>query len=63
MLFSKVSVWERMKEEKLTIRKNGKYYQLGYYDQSKWVNVKQIGTPKQLLDKLSNTTNQNVPKD
>ena len=36
----------------LTIRKNGKYYQLGYYNKSKWVVVLQLGTPEKLLKNL-----------
>ena len=36
----------------LTIRKNGKYYQLGYYNKSKWVGVLQLGTPEKLLKNL-----------
>ena len=34
---------------KLTIRKNGKYYQVGYYDNGRWVNVAHLGSPEQLL--------------
>jgi hypothetical protein len=49
---------------KLTIRKNGKYYQLGYYDNSKWINVHQLGTPEKInkmvcrLRELENTLSQ-----
>lgn len=37
---------------KLTIRKSGKYYQIGYYDKSKWIQVHQLGTPEKLLKRL-----------
>lgn len=49
----------------LKIRSNGKYYQLGYYEKSKWINVLQLGTPEQILEKLKGkepTTPQSVPK-
>lgn len=35
---------------KLTIRKNGKYYQVGYYEKSKWNQVKQLGTAEKVYD-------------
>jgi|TARA_Y100000034_G_scaffold115407_1_gene152512 hypothetical protein len=35
---------------KLKIRTNGKYYQLGYYELSRWINLKQLGTPKKVLE-------------
>lgn len=44
----------------LTIRKNGKYYQAGYYEKSKWINIKQLGTAEKVVcvfqeyDKLTN---------
>lgn len=39
-------------ETKLTIRKTSKrYYQLGYYDCQKWVNVRHLGT----ADKINQT--------
>ena len=47
---------------KLTIRKNGKYYQIGYYEKSKWINVKHLGTPEDLLNKLGHTKPANIPK-
>jgi hypothetical protein len=37
---------------KLTIRRNGKYYQIGYYQHSKWFNIVHLGTCEQLLIKL-----------
>jgi len=37
----------------LKIRKNGSYYQVGYYELGKWINVYHIGTPEQLLKKLN----------
>jgi len=37
---------------KLTIRRNGKYYQLGYYEKGKWINKIHLGTPEQLVCKL-----------
>jgi len=34
---------------KLTIRKNGKYFQAGYYEKSKWVNIVQLGTAEKVV--------------
>jgi hypothetical protein len=39
----------------LTIRKNGRYYQLGFYKDSKWNNILHLGTPAELLRKLGKT--------
>lgn len=36
--------------KEIKIRKNGKYYQLGYYEQSKWIQLEQLGTPDQILN-------------
>lgn len=50
---------------KLTIRKNGKYYQMGYYEKGKWINVLHLGMCEQLLEKLNynkHTTGENIPK-
>lgn len=33
----------------MKIRQNGKYYQIGYYDKGKWINIKHIGTAKEVL--------------
>lgn len=33
----------------LTIRKAGKYYQIGYYLKGSWVNVEHIGTAERVL--------------
>jgi ABC-type glycerol-3-phosphate transport system substrate-binding protein len=35
----------------LTIKQNGKYYQLGYYKKSKWIIIQQLGTPEKILEK------------
>ena len=52
---------------KMKIRRNGDYYQIGYYVKGKWINVCHIGTAEQLLKKLNipvPETYQNVkPKD
>ena len=37
---------------RLTIRKNGKYFQIGYYIKGAWTNIYHIGTAEQLLKKL-----------
>ena len=37
---------------KLKIRRNGEYYQVGYYLKGIWNQVHHIGTPEQLLKKL-----------
>ena len=37
---------------RLTIRKNGKYFQIGYYIKGAWINIYHIGTAEQLLTKL-----------
>ena len=34
----------------LTLRKNGKYWQIGYYDKSKWIQEAQLGTAEQVLN-------------
>ena len=34
----------------MKIRTNGKYYQLGYYDLGRWINIKQLGTPEKVLE-------------
>ena len=34
---------------KLTLRKNGKYYQAGYYEKGKWVNFMHIGTVENIV--------------
>ena len=33
----------------LTLRKNGKYYQIGYYELGKWIQKAQLGTAEQVL--------------
>ena len=35
---------------KLKIRQNGKYYQIGYHENSKWINLEQIGTAEKALE-------------
>jgi len=35
---------------KLKIRQNGKYYQLGYYELGKWINLEQLGTAEKVLE-------------
>ena len=48
--------------KQLTIRKNGKYYQAGYYEKGRWVQVKQLGTAEKVLfkmDAFDNITYQN----
>ena len=40
------------KKMKLKIRQNGKYYQIGYNKDKRWIQVYQIGTPEKLLKKL-----------
>lgn len=46
---------------KLKIRQTGKYYQIGYYEKSKWILVLHLGTPERLIRKLNQNsrTNQN----
>lgn len=34
----------------MKIRTNGKYYQLGYYELGRWINIKQLGTPDKVLE-------------
>ena len=38
---------------KLKIKKNGKYYQVGYYKKGKWICLKQLGTPEKILEKYN----------
>ena len=33
----------------LKIKRNGKYYQIGYYDKGRWNCIKQLGTPEKIL--------------
>jgi len=34
----------------MKIRANGKYYQIGYHENSKWINLEQIGTAEKTLE-------------
>ncbi|MBP92763.1 MAG: hypothetical protein CMC55_01455 [Flavobacteriaceae bacterium] len=38
---------------KLKIKKNGKYYQVGYYKKGKWICLKQLGTCEKILEKYN----------
>ena len=33
----------------LKIKRNGKYYQIGYYNKGRWNCIKQLGTPEKIL--------------
>ena len=52
--------------ENLKIRKNGRYYQIGYYHKSKWINIMHLGTAEYVYKlirdlKHLHTTMINVP--
>ena len=42
----------RYQMSKIKIRRNGEYYQVGYYLKGRWNNIYHIGTAEQLLKKL-----------
>ncbi len=46
------STYAEKKMSKIKIRRNGEYYQVGYYLKGIWNQVYHIGTAEQLLKKL-----------
>lgn len=36
--------------QKIKIRKNGEYYQLGFRDGTKWIQIKQLGNAQKILE-------------
>ncbi len=52
----------------LTLRRSNKlmnYWQVGYYNHSKWINVMQLGTPEKMIRDLqkARTNTKHVSKD
>lgn len=39
----------KMKEKNLILRRNGKYYQIGYYEDRRWIQVEHLGTIQKIL--------------
>lgn len=47
----------------LTIRKAGKYYQIGYYVKGSWINVEHIGTAERVLELIRSKKTQHTNPD
>jgi len=40
----------KLKQKKLRFRKKGEYYQSGYYENKRWVNVAHLGTVEKITE-------------